>query len=202
MKTSKQLKNGFTLVELLVVIAIIVSLMAILVPVVGNAQGKAVKLRAKQGCSDLVNSVTGYYNAYNILPANSSTPPNEDTEVETTEPIMSVLAGENIDNLNRKETTFGNFEDAKGSSKTNAYAGLWKDSDSAELFDPWRKKAGVTRGYILLIDYDYDEELDNPFLGGRVLPRRVVAWSTGKDGEWRRGKPKAGINEDNVYSWQ
>ena len=202
MKNTKQLKKGFTLVELLVVIAMIVGLMAILVPVVGSARNKAVKLRAKNDCTTLTTSVAGYYDAYNILPASESNPPSEDTEVETTDPIMSVLAGENIDDLNKKEITFGTYEDAKGSSEASAYAGLWQDSEGATLYDPWKKKAGATRGYVMLLDYDYDEKLDNPFLGGRVLARRVVVWSTGKDGQWRRGKPKVGVNEDNVYSWQ
>jgi len=203
MKNSIKLRRtGFTLVELLVVIAMIVGLMAILVPVVGNARKKAVSLRAKNACSELVTSVTGYYNAYNILPSSSSTPPSEDTEVQTTEPIMSVLAGQNLDNLNKKEISFGNFEDAKGGSQKTASAGLWQDSNGALLFDPWKKKAGLIRGYVMLLDYDYNQKLDNPFVGGRVLPRQVIVWSTGKDGQWRRGKAKAGVNADNVYSWQ
>lgn len=201
MKTSTNPRKGFTLVELLVVITIIVTLMAILIPVVGSAQKKAVALKAKNGCTDLVTSVTGYYNAYNILPANSASAPTQDTEVESTEPIMSILAGMNINNMNRKETPFGNFEDAKGSSRNNAYAGLWQDNNGAALYDPWRKKAGVRRGYMMLIDYDYNTRLNNPFEQGRILPRLVIVWSTGKDGKWSRGKPKVGLNEDNVYSW-
>lgn len=201
MKTSAFRKSGFTLVELLVVITIIVTLMAIIVPVVGAARKKAVKLRATNTLSELVNSVNGYYNAYNVLPANSSSPPSQDEEVQTTEPIMSVLAGINIDNLNRKETTFFNGEEAKGASRLTASGGLWQESDSAELYDPWKKKAGLTRGYIIFLDYGYDEKLDNPFDPGRVLARRVVAWSSGKDGKWNRGRAKAGDNEDNVYSW-
>lgn len=202
MKTSTNSRKGFTLVELLVVITIIVTLMAILVPVVGSAQKKAVALKAKNGCTDLVTAITGYYNAYNILPANSSSPPTQDTEVESTEPIMSILAGMNIDNMNRKQTTFGNFEDAKGSSRNTAYSGLWQDGNSASLFDPWRKKAGVRRGYMMFLDYDYNTQLINPFDAGRILPRQVIVWSTGKDGKWSRGKAKVGLNEDNVYSWQ
>jgi prepilin-type N-terminal cleavage/methylation domain-containing protein len=201
MKVSINRKSGFTLVELLVVIAIIVTLMAILIPIVGAAQRRAVKLKAKNTGTELVNAVNGYYNAYNILPANSPSPPSEDTEVESTEPIMSVLAGINIDNMNRKETTFFNGEEADGASRASAYGGLWQDSNSAELFDPWRKRAGQIRGYLMYIDYGYDEKLDNPFDPGRVIARRVVVWSTGKDGKWKRGQPKSGVNEDNVYSW-
>ncbi|MEM9079857.1 MAG: type II secretion system protein [Verrucomicrobiota bacterium] len=195
-------QRGFTLVELLVVIAIVVALMAIVVPITGGAMQRATKMRAKNACTELVNAVTGYYNAYNVLPANSPSPPSEDTEVESTEAIMSVLAGFNIDNMNRKETVFFNGEEAKGGSRNSAYAGLWRDSNSAELYDVWRKPAGKQRGYSIYIDYGYDNKLDDYFNpGGRVIARQVVTWSAGKDGEWNRGRSKQGANKDNVYSW-
>lgn len=201
MKAVSVRKSGFTLVELLVVITIIVTLMAILVPVVAAARERAVKLRATNTLSELINGVNLYFNTYNVLPSNSAAAPQDDEEVETTEPIMSVLAGINLDNQNRKETVFYAGEEARGSSRATAYGGLWQEANNAELFDPWKKKAGAVRGYIILLDYGYDEKLDNPFDPGRVLGRRVVAWSSGKDGKWNRGKPKIGDNKDNVYSW-
>ena len=193
-------RKGFTLVELLVVIAIIVTLMAILVPVVGQVQRRAVKLKAKNNLTTLVTAVDAYYNAYNILPANSRSAPSEDEQVDTTEGIMSVLVGINEDNLNKKEQVFFTGEQAKGSSKATAYNGLWLDNNSAELFDPWRKK-GDNRGYILLLDYGYDGKLDDPFRPSRVVAQRALAWSSGKDGEWNRSNPIKGANKDNVYSW-
>ncbi|MGJ8726443.1 MAG: type II secretion system protein [Roseibacillus sp.] len=193
-------RKGFTLVELLVVITIIVTLMAILVPVVGSVQKKAVKLKAKNALTSLVSAVDAYYNTYNILPANSKSAPSEDDQVETTEPIMSVLAGINEDNMNKKETTFYNGEQAKGKSRNTAYNGLWLDNNSAALYDPWRKK-GKNRGYILYLDYGYDDKLDDPFNAGRIVARRAIAWSSGKDGDWNRSNPKNGVNQDNVYSW-
>ena len=193
-------RKGFTLVELLVVITIIVTLMAILVPVVSSVQRKAVKLKAKNALTSLVSAVDAYYNTYNILPSNSKSAPSEDELTETTEPIMSVLAGINEDNMNKKETVFFTGEPAKGSSKNTAYNGLWLDSTSAALFDPWRKK-GNNRGYVMLLDYGYDDKLDDPFKPGRIIARRVVAWSSGKDGDYNRSNPKGGVNKDNVYSW-
>ena len=194
------LRKGFTLVELLVVITIIVTLMAILVPVVSSVQRKAVKLKAKNTLTSLVSAVDGYYNTYNILPANSKSAPSEDEQVDTTEPIMSVLAGINEDDMNKKETVFFTGEPAKGSSLNSAYNGLWLENNAAELFDPWRKR-GNNRGYIMYMDYGYDDKLDDPFNPGRVIARRVVAWSSGKDGDWNRSNPKNGANKDNVYSW-
>lgn len=198
-------RKGFTLVELLVVITIIVTLMAILVPVVGGVQKNAIKTRAKNSLTTLVTSVDLYYNTYNILPSSNKSAPTEDTEVETTEPIMSVLAGINIDELNKKEQIFFTGDVAKGKSRATAYNGLRLDSTSAELYSPWKmngKLRGKIRGYTLLLDYGYDEKLDNPFDNGQVIPRRAIAWSSGKDGEFTRGlNPKSDKNEDNVYSW-
>ena len=193
-------RQGFTLVELLVVIVIIVTLMAVLVPTVGAVQKKAIKLEAKNSLTALMQSVDAYYNTYNILPANSRSAPSEDTEVESTEAIMSVLAGINEDDLNKKEVPFYQGAAAKGASKGKAYRGLWLDNNTAELFDPWRKR-GNNRGYIMLLDYGYDEKLDDPFRPGRVIAKRAVGWSTGKDGKWNGSKPKGGVNKDNVYSW-
>lgn len=193
-------RQGFTLVELLVVIVIIVTLMAILIPTVSAVQRNAVKLEAKNTLTSLMQAVDAYYNTYNILPANSRSAPSEDTEVESTEPIMSVLAGINEDQMNRKEVTFYQGTAAKGTSRATAYKGLWQDNNSAELFDPWRKR-GNNRGYIMLLDYGYNDKLDDPFRPGQVIPRRAVGWSSGKDGQWNRSSPKGGANKDNVYSW-
>lgn len=194
-----QLRQGFTLIELLVVIVIIVTLMGILVPIVGSARKKAVKLQATNDLSSLVNSVDAYYNTYNRLPSNTLSPPSGDLQVETTEPIMSILAGINLNQMNRKQQSFYTGGEAKGNSKASAKGGIWRDNNSAELYDPWRKKQN--RGYILFLDYDYNGTLQDPFRPGRQIARRAVAWSTGKDGQWSASNPKKGDNEDNVYSW-
>lgn len=200
MKTSRlSRRRGFTLVELLVVIVIIVTLMGILVPIIGAAQKRAIKLKATNTLASLVTAVDGYYNDYSRLPANNRSAPTQDTVVETTEPIMSVLAGINVDQMNRKQNIYFTGTAAKGGSRNSAFDGIWEDSVSAELFDPWRKKQN--RGYFLLLDYGYDSKLDDPFRPGRRLGNRVVGWSSGKDGDWNRSNPKNGVNKDNVYSW-
>lgn len=200
-KSFSRTANGFTLVEILVVIAIIVTLMAIAVPVTRGAMLKAQKTKAKQHLTEAVQGVGLYYNAYNILPADSSTPPSEDAEMKTDSDIMSVLAGFNIDDMNKKEQNFVNVQEAKGSSSSSAVGGMWRDKNGAELYDVWRKPPGGERAYILLLDYDYDQKLDDPFRSGRVVAQQVVGWSTGRDGKVRRGTVGGDENEDNVYSW-
>ena len=192
--------RGFTLIELLVVIVIIIILMGILIPVIGGAQRKVVKTRAKNNLTQLVTAVDTYYSTYNILPANTRSAPSQDLEVNTTEPIMSVLAGFNIDEQNRKEQKFFTGEVAKGTSRSNATNGLWTENNGAILCDPW-KKTGDRRGYLLLLDYDYSESLQNPFRSGQQIQRRAVGWANGKDGKWSRGSEKSEDNKDNVLSW-
>ena len=192
-------RKGFTLVELLVVIAIIVTLMAILVPVIGRVQQNAVRLEAKNTLTTLVNSVEGFYQDNSRLPSNNRQAPTQDSEIETTEPAMSVLAGYTIDQQNTKQTVYFSGKEATGGSRNSARNGLWEENNTAELFDPWRKRDN--RGYIMLLDYDYSQKMTNPFQNGRQMSRRVVAWSTGKDGNWNRSNPKKGENKDNVYSW-
>ena len=185
--------------ELLVVITIIVTLMGILVPIISGAQKRAVKLKAKNTLTGLVSAVDGYYNDYSRLPSNNPSAPTQDAIVETTEPMMSVLAGINLNQMNRKQNIYFVGATAKGSSKNNAYNGLWEDSVSAELYDPWRKKQN--RGYFMLLDYGYDGKLVDPFRPARRMGNRVVGWSCGKDADWNRSNPKNGVNKDNVYSW-
>ena len=53
------------------------------------------------------------------------------------------------------------------------------------------------------MDTDYDEELTDPFNNGKKFyGQRVVAWSTGKDGEESRGRASDQKNRDNVYTWR
>lgn len=160
-----------------------------------------IKVKAKNTLTALVSSVDAYYNTYDRMPVNSAVWPKNDQIVRSDEPVMSVLAGINIEGMNPKETWFFSGEQSKGSRVNEAYYGLWRDASFAKLFDPWKKDAPLERGYLLLLDYDGDWKVEDPFRPGVMIERRVVAWSAGKDGKWKRGNPKRGVNKDNVYSW-
>ena len=163
-------------------------------------QGK-LKLRAKNTLTSLVSAVDSYFNSYNQLPFGAGAVPSKDAIVRTDGDLMGVLVGSDIQGMNPKEVMFFSGVLAKGVKEEEAYNGLWSEGESAKLFDPWKKPSTLERGYLLLIDYDYDGQVEDPFRPGRVIERRVVAWSAGKDGKWVRGDPKKGVNKDNVFSW-
>jgi len=61
----------------------------------------------------------------------------------------------------------------------------------AELFDPWGNP------YHVLLNYDYNDELQSPHDGKIIKDRRVLIWSTGPDG--KQGTPET--DKDNICSW-
>ena len=178
-----------------------IPLAAMLLPITGWPHKRAGKLKARNSLSSLVTAIDGYYTDYDRLPSNSPEPPKVDSLVRTDEIIMSVLAGINVEGMNQKQNVYYNGPAAKGSDLQGAYNGLYENATLAQLFDPWQKRRGGERAYILLLDYDGDGILEDPFRPGRMLGQRVVGWSAGKDGKWEPGNPKKGVNKDNVYSW-
>ena len=168
--------------------------------IMGGGRGHQ-KLRAKNNLTSLVSAVDSYFASYNQLPFGTGAVPSKDAIVRTDDDLMGVLAGSNIAGMNSKEAVFFSGEPAKGVKEEEAYNGLWSEGESAKLFDPWKKSPSQERGYLLLVDYNYDNKLLDPFHPGKTIPRRVVAWSAGKDGKWAPGDPKKGVNKDNVYSW-
>ncbi|MEM9079856.1 MAG: type II secretion system protein [Verrucomicrobiota bacterium] len=202
MKNYALKRLGFTLIELLVTIAIVMVLTGLLVVTTGQVRMAADRMKAKEACASLVQAVGSYYTDYGHLPANSRTAPERDQIVETTEGVFDVLAGYDFDGQNPRRNVYFSGTHARGDSRGRAFGGVWDDGSSADLFDVWRKEAGLQRGYSILLDYDYDERLSDPFSPGRNLAGAVVvSWSAGKDGEWERGSARAEKNRDNVTSW-
>lgn len=202
--TSPPSRNrGFTLIELLVVIAIIAILAAM-----GFSGGAAVmntakKTVAKNDCTNLVQAIQAYYDDYNYLPEapEAGIAPG----APTTNELMDQLVGFDKES-NPKEERYFQGKDAKGTTAARSYGGLFYEGKSVELLDPWRKVSGnatSNRHFFVMLDGDYDDEMNDPFNSGKPLyGRRAIAWCAGKDGEYTLGQQTNAKNRDNVYSWQ
>ena len=199
----RRTRRGFTLIELLVVIAIIAILAAMGFGAGMMAIDKAKKAAALNDCTNLVQAVQAYYDDYSSLPdvQAAATAPGAKTEPT----LMNILVGFD-EQQNPKKTRFFQGRDAKGTSSERAYNGIFYTQSSAELFDPWRKVSGSSRNerhYYVMMDLDYNEELEDPFGNSRPLyGKQAIAWCTGKDGKYTSGNTTSTDNRDNVYSWK
>lgn len=192
--TSRQ--RGFTLVELLVVISIIIVLMGIAFPIANKVRETAKKTSAKTCMGQLVLACDSFYENYQYLPMSGTSA--IDAEQTTDNQFMAPLLGLRVaQDENPKFLTFFEFQLAKGKGD-NAYDGLVRTDNRAELLGPWRNPEKTDRHYRLMLNYDNDNQLREPnSLGSEILfDRRVIAWHMGKD-----GKVGGEYNEDNVYSW-
>ncbi|MBB81837.1 MAG: hypothetical protein CMN02_12790 [Roseibacillus sp.] len=195
-------KDGFTLIELLVVIAIIAILAALGFSAGGAVMNTAKKTVAANDCTGLVTAVQTFYDDYNYLPdaPEAGAAPGAPTTAE----LMDQLVGFDVEN-NPKEVRYFQGKEAKGKTLNGAYGGLFYTERSVQLFDAWKKTgtAATNRHYFVVMDTDLDDEMVDPFDGAKPLfGRRVIAWSTGKDGQYTAGQARATKNRDNVYSWR
>ena len=195
-------RSGFTLIELLVVIAIIAILAALGFGAGGAVMNQAKKTVATSDCSNLVQAVQAFYDDNNKFP--EAPEAGQAPGAPTTNELMDQLYGFDKDN-NPKEERYFQGKDAKGKTKDGAYGGLFFTGRSVELFDAWRKtgNAANNRHYFLLMDLDFDDEIVDPFDSNKpVFGKKVIAWSTGRDGQYTNGQATAEKNRDNVYSWR
>ena len=198
--------RGFTLIELLVVIAIIAVLAAMGFGAGAVAINNARKLTARADATSLVGAVEGYFDEYNHLPEVGGGGGGGDTDSLSDEGLMNILlAFGSGREKNPKEIRYYQGKQAKGGDNAaRAYGGVfYNGNSSAELFDAWKKlQPGQIRHYQVLMDTNYDEEMEDPFGSKRLYGVRVIAWSTGKDGQETRGSANAEQNRDNVYTWR
>ena len=200
--TSTRFRNhGFTLIELLVVIAIIAILAAMGFGAGAAVMNTAKKTVAANDCTGLVQAVQAFYDDYNYLPEapEAGTAPGAPT-INT---LMDQLVGFGNKNNPREERYFQGKQ-AKGKTQNGAYGGLFYTERSVELFDAWKKKgaSATNRHYFLLMDIDFDDEIPDPFdAANPIRGRKVIAWSSGRDGQYTIGQSTASKNRDNVYSW-
>ncbi|NNM30051.1 MAG: type II secretion system protein [Akkermansiaceae bacterium] len=190
-------RTGFTLVELLVVIAIIIVLASMGFGAGMVAINKARKAQAKNDCVNLVNAVAGYFDDYSHLPDVPAA--GSGNGALTDSAVMNILIGFDKEK-NPKQVRYFQGKQSSSSSAARAFGGLFYESsgNSVQLFDPWKKDEGAIRHYYLLLDLDYDEEIQDPTEGTyKLYGRNCGAWSSGQDGQVGSTK-----NRDNVYSWK
>jgi hypothetical protein len=150
------------------------------------------KSDAMQAISDLIIACDDYFEDYQQLPLGSTR--NSDGKGLTTgkgnDTIMtslcSLVTAEDESYKVRNHFTFKKAKDRKGGLLRN------EDGTHAELFDPWGNP------YHLFLNYDYDNELKDPFTGQIIKDQKVLIWSPGPD--QKTGTLKT--NKDNLYSWR
>jgi prepilin-type N-terminal cleavage/methylation domain-containing protein len=207
--------RAFTLVELLVVISIIVILGAIAFPVAQGALERAKKTQAKNDLVQLVTAVNAFYTEYGKypLPGAATKAPDDYWIVDSSiGDLCNVLRATGFSwdasphNLNPRRIVFLNIPYAKDASKPKN--GIAPSGPNAgKYYDPW----GYT--YRLRIDWDYDNQLVNPYTqgaGGSPVSAGVIGYSIGRDGtsgaDSNTGRRSVGgtknPDDDDVLSWQ
>ncbi len=190
-------KRGFTLIELLVVIVIIAVLAGLGFAGFNSARQAAKKTAAGVAMGELVKGTDAYFDEYSELPLGKTS--SADDERNTDNEMMAVLLGlKSAAEENYKELSFVAFQKAKGKG-SSAHNGLERNDSRAELFGPWLNKVKSDRYYRMVLNYDYDDELEEPSNVGSEThyETRVLVYHMGKDG--KSGSAKN--DKDNVYSW-
>lgn len=200
---------GFTLIELLTVISIIAILAAASFAGYGKIIDGVRKKESQVMAVTISNAVTQFYADYNRLPKSASSADGTDTQstTEGAEGIIKVLAGKEGDSdalQNPRATNYvEGIKPAKPNNKSKAASagasdkwinGFVLEEDNYEIVD------GYGNYFKILLDSNYDKELENPNIdevgeGRARLPKQVIIWSAGKDG-------KEETWEDNPRSWE
>ncbi|MFT6861523.1 MAG: hypothetical protein ACJAVK_000075 [Akkermansiaceae bacterium] len=137
---------------------------------------------------NLAQACDAFEEEYQALPLGkeSTTDSPHSTPSENGNNLMSVLtAHESTLSENPKRFQFFDFKESRAKKD-----GLYRTKNGVELLDPWGNP------YQVLLNYDYDDELQSPHDGKIIKDRRVLIWSTGPDG--KQGTPET--NKENIYS--
>jgi prepilin-type N-terminal cleavage/methylation domain-containing protein len=195
--------RGFTLIELLVVITIIVILMGLLFPAFRGVQDQAKKTQAKNDLTQIVTAVNAFYTEYGRYPTTATTDATFGSGGTNNDALFNELRGTSTA-LNTRQIVFMSPPDAKDASNPRSGIAPASSGSSGQYFDPWGKP------YIVRIDSDYDNQVDNPYTGNTgagadKIRQGVIAWSLGKDGLGGSGAKTAtppASSDDDVISWQ
>lgn len=199
----RSLHRGFTLIELLVVIAIIAVLATM-----GVAGGqivirKARDLQAKAAMKGLEIGIKGYQTDYLRLPCPESTPPTADNTGG-----YNTIESDGMDLLNILIVPDAGNPPAQNPRQIRFYdpppakSGGGGYSSDGGLRDPWGKQ-----GYVVIMDYDGDGKITNPYAGAisgeaDELSTSVIIYSAGANTQFEDGGSAGGRKIDDVRSWQ
>ena len=185
--------RGFTLIELLVVITIIGILVGIAVPVGNKVLENTRKVRVQATIKDLQVAIKGYQTEYTRYPVKQAGGQDATLMTDDSNSLVSLLLGENKEDLNPREIVFIELPMAK-----NNAGGLVGDEGAYALNDGWGEP------YTVVLDTDYDNRIENPDVSNEDskisgeaparLPMGVAISSKGKD--------KKESTKDDVVSWR
>ena len=155
------------------------------------------KLSARVAIASLRQACEDYYEDNSQLPGNAGE--QFDKTVLSNNDLMALLS---YDGILPKESphqiVYFKYRDASG-TVGDAYDGLDMRGDEIHLYGPWKNENRNDRYYRLVMDYNFDEQINEPAtLGGeKHYGMRVLIYHLDKDGEAGPGK-----NEDNIYSYK
>ncbi|WP_035611826.1 type II secretion system protein [Haloferula sp. BvORR071] len=192
---SRRRAGGFTLVELLVVISIIVVLAAMTFAGIQIAVNKQKALQTKTNASGLQTAIEGFYSTYSRLPDFGAQGDESQTEGQSGQELLTILLGKEEANnsmQNKKQIRFLTVEETKIKSKGGLLYGQGGSGAKPEgLYDAWG------RPFRIMLDTDYDQEINDPLKQGNVVRNKVViVYSYGPD-----GKTGGKFAADDVKTW-
>ncbi len=155
-------RSGFTLIELLVVISIIAILLTLLFPGANAAFEMVRRTQAKNDATQIAMAINQYLSEYGKLPTSGS---DDVSESGNSDALMKILSGQ--DNVeNPREIVFLEVPKAKAGKNGRVNGeGTYKDS--------WG------RDYLISMDANYDNRLNDPVGGGTQITKTVLVWSKG-----------------------